>query len=275
MSKPNDDSGTGNGIASISFNDGCRAASVSYIAHTGDYMSTLNYKLRYLRSRSRLTEQETLLRQAAQELKLREAEILNRLARAANHHDNITGLHLKRMAKFSAALGRHCGLTEDEAETLELAAPMHDIGKIGIPDAIIRRNGQLSHEQMRIMQGHTRIGYEILKDSSSHCLQVAAIIALHHHEKFDGSGYPSGLRGEAIPLAARIVALADVFDALTSTRSYKDAWKWDQAVAYIVGEKGKHFVPSLVDIFVAHIDDMAEIKNSLSDLPESVTASAA
>jgi two-component system response regulator RpfG len=205
------------------------------------------------------------IEEVSRDLRLREVDTLFRLARAAERRDAVTGSHLKRMAKYSGLIARGLGLPEDQVEAIELAAPMHDIGKIGIPDAIMQKSGRLNAEEALIMRQHAQIGHEILKDSPSRFLQAAAVIARNHHEKFDGSGYPAGLKGTDIPLKARIVALADVFDALTSERPYKEAWVWDKAVDFIVQQKGQHFDPELVDIFVARLDEARAIQQSLVD----------
>jgi HD-GYP domain-containing protein (c-di-GMP phosphodiesterase class II) len=142
------------------------------------------------------------------------------------------------------------GLPPSECDAIRLAAPMHDIGKIGIPDSILRKPGRLTEAEQAVMREHTRIGYELLHDSPSHYLQLAASIALHHHEKVDGSGYPHGLRGDRIPIEGRIVAVADVFDALTSSRPYKAAWPVADAVAYLEAGVGTQFDPDCVRAFL-------------------------
>lgn len=208
---------------------------------------------------------EERVEQASRDLRLHEIDTLFCLAGAADRRDAVTGAHLKRMAKYSGLIARGIGLSDDDVETIELAAPMHDIGKIGIPDAIMQKTERLDADELVVMQTHARIGYDILKDSPSRFSQAAAIIALNHHEKFNGSGYPSGLRGQEIPLKARIVALADVFDALTSERPYKPAWDWQRAVDYIVTQKGEHFDPELTDVFVSKLDGARLIQQSLGD----------
>lgn len=225
----------------------------------------LGFRRQYLAAQGRASLLQERVEQVSRDLRVREMDTLFRLAGAADCRDAVTGAHLKRMAKYSALIARGIGLDEHQIEEIELAAPMHDIGKIGIPDAIMQKRGQLNADEIVIMQTHTRIGYDILKDSPSRFLQAAAMIALHHHEKFDGSGYPSGLRGMDIPLQARVVALADVFDALTSTRPYKTAWEWGRAVDYIKAQKSTHFDPELVDVFVENIDAAREIQQTLMD----------
>jgi two-component system response regulator RpfG len=225
----------------------------------------LNMRRQYVANSNHARALEQRAEQASRDLRLHEVDTLFCLAGAADRRDAVTGAHLKRMAKYSGLLARGIGLSDDEVETIELAAPMHDIGKIGIPDSIMQKTQQLDANELLVMQTHARIGYDILKDSPSRFSQAAAVIALNHHEKFDGSGYPSGLRGQDIPLKARIVALADVFDALTSERPYKQAWEWQRAVDFIVGQKGAHFDPELTDVFVSKLDEARMIQLSLDD----------
>ena len=193
---------------------------------------------------------ESLVNVATADIREREKETLMRLARAGEHKDYDTAMHLQRMSLYSRALADAIGLNADEAEIIELSAPLHDIGKIGTPDSVLLKNGKLDDEEMIVMRRHPHVGYQILEDSPSKYLQKGGEIALSHHERFDGSGYPNGLVGNEIPLAARIVAIADVFDALTSVRPYKEAWSFDQAFKYICEESGKHFDPELVSAMV-------------------------
>ncbi len=181
----------------------------------------------------------------------REREILLRLARAGEYRDESTGRHIVRIGKLSRSVAEILGLGEPECTILEAAAPMHDIGKIGISDSILRKSGPLTEAERTIMQTHTQIGYEILKDSSSPFVQRGAEIALAHHEKFDGSGYPFGIQGQDIPISARIVAVADVYDALTSKRDYKSAWSPARAREYITDQTGAHFDPECVKALFA------------------------
>lgn len=197
-----------------------------------------------LENRSQLLE--NLVNAATAEIKSREKETLMRLARAGEHKDYDTAMHLQRMSLYSRAIAETIGLSEEEVEIIELASPLHDIGKIGIPDSILLKKGPLDHHELKLMRKHPLIGYEILQDSPSKYLQKGSEIALAHHERFDGSGYPYGLKGHEIPLSARIVAIADVFDALTSVRPYKEAWSIAKALEYLSNESGKHFDPDLV-----------------------------
>lgn len=176
-------------------------------------------------------------------------EVVRRLGRAAEYRDNETGLHILRMSKVSANLARHAGLPEAECELILNASPMHDIGKIGIPDAILLKRGKLDADEWQIMQTHTVIGAEILSGHGSELMRMAREIALSHHEKWDGTGYPHGLRGDDIPICARITAVADVFDALTSERPYKHAWPVADALREIKRIAGSHLDPRLVEAF--------------------------
>jgi two-component system, response regulator RpfG len=215
------------------------------------------------KNRTRILEQK--IDEATRELRRREVDTLFRLARAAEQRDKVTGMHLVRMAKYSSLVARGLGLSGGEQEAIELAAPMHDIGKIGIPDRILQSPGKLAGEDLRLMQSHARIGYDLLKDSSSGYLQMAAVIALGHHERYDGAGYPTGLKGDHIPLEARIVALADVYDALTSVRPYKPAWPIQDALAFVKDQKGRHFDPKLVDILMDNCDEVVAIGEKFAD----------
>ncbi len=185
-------------------------------------------------------------------------DVIHKLVAASEYRDNETGEHIKRMARYSVVLGRGLGLSRSELKTLEMAAPLHDIGKIGVPDRILLKQGKLTDEERGEMQSHTTIGSGILV--GIHPLLVTGRqIAVSHHEKWDGTGYPNGLKGEDIPLAGRICALADVFDALTSARPYKEAWPFDKAVAWIVDKSGTHFDPAVVRAFVDGLDEIREI----------------
>lgn len=209
---------------------------------------------------------------ATADIVAREKETINRLMRAAEFRDNETGMHIVRMGHFSAQIGRAYGLPENECETLLMATPMHDIGKVATPDRILLKPGKLDADEWEIMRQHTIAGYEILKESQSELLQTAAQIALTHHEKFDGSGYPYGTRGEEIPLCGRICAVSDVFDALTSERPYKHAWPVNEAIDEIDRLCGTHFDPDLVAAFHDALSAILEIKQQYRDEEPSSTA---
>ena len=194
-----------------------------------------------------------------------QVEIIRSLGKAAEFKDDQTGFHVIRMSHYARLLGRACGMTEADADLLMLAAPMHDVGKIGIPDHILRKPGRLDADEWAIMQQHVRYGADILGAHRSELLRLANTIALTHHEKWDGSGYPNGLAGEAIPLVGRIVAVADVFDALCSVRPYKPAWPIDEVVAYLVDQRGKHFDPQLVDLTLPLVPEFQRIRDRYRD----------
>jgi len=199
------------------------------------------------------------------EIHERELETLAKLAKAGEFRDKTTGNHLLRMSRYSGMIGHNLGLGHDTVHVLEVSAPMHDIGKIGIPDSILIKEGPLTPAEKAVMQTHARIGYDILKGSPSKYLSMGAIIALGHHEKFDGTGYPNGLHGEDIPVIARVVAVADVFDALISERPYKHAWSVDEGIAYLRNQRGKHFDPTCVDAFLADPAKIEVIRRELAD----------
>lgn len=207
---------------------------------------TLRQQRLSLEDKSRLLE--GMVREATESILLREKETLMHLARAGEYRDYDTAQHLLRMSLYSRVLAEALGFPEEEAELIELASPLHDIGKIGIPDSVLLKSGPFTGDEKKVMQRHPLIGYEILQGSPSVFLQKGSEIALAHHEKFDGSGYPYGISGHEIPLSARIVAVADVFDALTSTRPYKAAWSLEKAMEYLHAESGKHFDPELIKL---------------------------
>ena len=195
-----------------------------------------------------------------EELRASRLEIVQRLGLAAEYKDNETGLHVIRMSHFSRILGIAAGMTEHEADDLLHAAPMHDVGKIGIPDRILQKPGPLDADEWKIMQSHVMIGAEIIGEHAGGMLALARSIALTHHEKYDGSGYPHGLKGDQIPLVGRITAIADVFDALTSERPYKKAWSEDEALNFLHEQKGRHFDPQLVELFAGQMPAIREIR---------------
>lgn len=223
-----------------------------------------------LRNLFKLREAQNQLRQrcsgladevsaTTRELIDREEEIIYRLSRAAEYRDTETGAHIARMARYCRLIAEALGLDKNACRTIYLAAPMHDIGKIAVADSILLKPARLTPEERAVMEHHTLHGHKILADSKSPLIRQAAEIAVSHHERWDGSGYPKGLRGVEIPLFGRIAAVADVFDALTSERPYKSAWKPEDAKAHIVEASGTHFDPACVDAFCGRWDDVMSI----------------
>ena len=194
-----------------------------------------------------------------------QSKIIHKLASAAEFKDQETSKHTKRVGLYSALLGAHYGLGEEEVRKLELTAPMHDTGKIGIPDRIMLKPGKLDEEEFKAMQEHATIGYNLLFDAEDEYLQTAALISYEHHEKYNGTGYPNGKKAEKISIYGRIVAIADVFDALVSERPYKKAWSFEEALAYLQKERGEHFDPVLIDIFFENIETVRAIYQKLKD----------
>ena len=199
------------------------------------------------------------------EIEKTQRDIIYRLGEVVETRSKETGNHVRRVAEYSYLLARKIGLPDDEAEMIRLASPLHDIGKIGIPDSVLLKPGSFSDDERKVMQTHAAIGFEMLRSADSRTLRAAAVIAQQHHEKFDGSGYPQGLSGDGIHLYGRIAALADVFDALGSTRVYKPAWPIEKVRAVIREERGKHFDPVLVDLFFEHFDAFNEIRQRYAD----------
>jgi putative two-component system response regulator len=192
-------------------------------------------------------------------------KIIQRLGRAAEYKDDDTGMHVIRMSYYSRILAIAAGMSEAAADTLMNAAPMHDIGKIGIPDRILQKPAKLDADEWKEMQTHAYIGSQIIGEDSSELLDMARIVAINHHEKWNGSGYPKGLVGEEIPRIARIVAIADVFDALTSERPYKEAWPVEKAIALLNEEAGKHFDPELIPLFINELPEILKVKKQFTD----------
>lgn len=198
---------------------------------------------------------EEKVRERTKELEQAQVEILQLLGRAAEYRDDMTGQHTQRVGALSGLIAERLGLSRQEVNMIRTAAPLHDIGKIGIPDDILLKPGRFEPHEFERMKLHTSIGSSILVGSSFKLLKVARLIAESHHEKWDGSGYPLGLKGEEIPLEARIVALADFYDALTHERPYKRAWTREETLAEIKAQRGKHFDPQLVDVFIQLIEE--------------------
>jgi putative two-component system response regulator len=199
------------------------------------------------------------------ELRRTRLQVIQRLGRAAEYKDNETGTHVMRMSHYSKIIALAYGLSASTAENILNAAPMHDIGKLGIPDSIMLKPGKLTDAEFDIMKTHPQIGAEILGDTDSELLGLAKSVALTHHEKWDGTGYPNQLRGQQIPIEGRIVAIADVFDALTSKRPYKDAWSVEKSMEFIHSQSGKHFDPDIVAVLEAELDKILEIKQRWVD----------
>lgn len=230
---------------------------VEFLARTKN-MLTVSEARKQLVNRATWLADE--VRKATAEILARERETVLRLCKAAEYRDPETGAHILRMAHFSRLIAGKMGLSVDEQDLLLEAAPLHDIGKVGIADPILLKPGRLDTAEFEIMKQHAIFGYELLKGSSSKVLQAGAEIAKGHHEKFDGSGYPHGLKGTDIPLFSRIVAVADVFDALTSERPYKKAWELEAAVDFLTAGSGTHFDPDCVRAFLEAWEDVLEIR---------------
>ncbi len=205
-------------------------------------------------------ELEDRVRERTQELRETQREIVQRLGRAAEFRDTDTGAHISRMSRYAAMLGRAAGLSQEECELILLAMPMHDVGKIGIPDSILLKPDKLTPAEWEVMKTHTVLGAQLLSGSQSPLLQMAEIVALTHHEKWDGTGYPNKLVGEDIPLPGRLCAVCDVFDALTSSRPYKEAWPVDTALDELRNLSGTHLDPCLVGLFDEILPSILEIK---------------
>lgn len=218
---------------------------------------------------NRLLEKKVMERTA--EIKDTRLQIIHCLSTAAEYRDEETGTHIYRMSQYSRIIGLAVGMSGEEADLLLQASPMHDVGKIGIPDRILLKPGKLDAEEWEIMKTHTTIGGKIIGDHPSQLLKLAKQVALTHHEKWDGTGYPQGLVGEKIPLAGRIVMLADVFDALTSERPYKKAWTEEDAIQEIKNCSGTHFDPVLVGVFMKALPEILEVKNNCKTLSEFYT----
>ncbi len=208
---------------------------------------------------------EQLVEERTRELVETRLEIIRRLGRAAEYRDNETGMHVLRMSHISRTIALASGMSNERAELLLQASPMHDIGKLGVPDRILLKPSKLDPEEWAAMQNHTTIGAAIIGDHKSELMVVAKQVALYHHERWDGNGYPEGLAGEAIPLEARVVALADVFDALLSVRPYKRAWPVPEAVQYFQEQIGRHFEPRLVAALLDNLEECLVIRTRFAD----------
>jgi putative two-component system response regulator len=227
-----------------------------------NFLATRFYHLK-LQERNQDLEQR--VRERTRELELAQAEILDVLGRTAEYRDDETGQHTKRVGDLSARIALGLGLSPDEAALIGRAAPLHDIGKIGIPDDILLKPGRFTSEEFARMKEHANIGSSILQGSVFPVLQAAGTIALTHHEKWNGSGYPNGLSGEDIPLYGRIVAIADFYDALTHERPYKRAWTREEAISEIIAQSGQHFDPRVVEVFLDIIGSEAPFNIARGD----------
>ncbi len=251
---------------------GFKLGAVDYITKPFDIeevRARIQTHLNLKKVREELQHQRAILelkvKERTKELYDTRLEIVYRLGRAAEYRDNDTGMHIKRMSHYCVKLGRAVGLTDENCDLLLHASPMHDVGKIGIPDSILLKRGELTKEEWEIMKKHTTIGWEILSGHNSPQLHLAETIALTHHERWDGSGYPRRLAGYDIPVEGRIACICDVFDALVSWRPYKKSWSVTDAVEEIKKGSGTQFEPILVEKFVSIIDDLVSIKNEFPD----------
>ena len=206
--------------------------------------------------------------QLDQELNKAHQETLFRLSTAAEYRDKETSNHIKRMSHYSRIIAKEYGLPKEDVLSIYASSPMHDVGKIGIPDHILQKPGALDLEERAVMETHAIIGAHILKDSNVPVVRQAAIVALTHHEKFDGTGYPRKLKGRNIPLVGRIVALADVFDTLSSRRCYKEPWPEEKVLSFLTDQKGRHFDPEMVDCLLKCMDEVRNIQAQLMDSDE-------
>ncbi len=231
-------------------------------ARTGNLLQLRKSQL-LLKDRAKLLEEE--VRKATEKILTREHETLVILGRVAEYKDQETGNHIARVAHYSRLIAQKVGESAESQEIIFNAAPLHDIGKIGISDFILTKPEGLDASEVNLMRKHPEIGYTILKDSDSPFLQAGAIISLTHHERFDGRGYPNGLMGEDIHLYGRIVAIADVFDALFSKRPYKNPWPLENIFEYLANEKGKHFDPRLVEVFLQSKEEIRAIHALFAD----------
>ncbi|MDQ0916652.1 HD domain-containing phosphohydrolase [Paenibacillus sp. V4I5] len=199
------------------------------------------------------------------EIEETQKEIIFRMGEIGESRSKETGNHVKRVAEYSYLLALGLGMNQEEAELLKMASPMHDIGKVAIPDSVLNKPGKLTDEEFKLMQNHTRIGYNLLKNSNRHILKTAAVVAHEHHEKWNGRGYPRGIKGEDIHIYGRITAIADVFDALGSERVYKKAWELDRILHLFKEERGEHFDPKVVDAFFQQLPDILRVRDLYSD----------
>ena len=219
----------------------------------------------YIAQTSMNVELEKRVKNRTLELERATEILIRRLAQAGEMRDKETGRHVLRVGKYARVLADGIGLPDEIGYMIEKAAPLHDLGKIGIPDSILLKKGMLTDDEREIMNSHAQKGADLLSEHESMLVQMAGTIALSHHERWDGEGYPKGIQGESIPIEGRITALSDVFDALTTIRPYKNAWTVDETIEYIKKMSGSQFSPELVDVFISKLDKILQIKASYED----------
>jgi putative two-component system response regulator len=245
--------------------EGLNLGAVDYISkpiNSSIVLARVNTQISLLRYKHDL---EQKLQERTEEIVLTRMEVIRQLGRAAEFKDNETGTHILRMSAYAKIIAQKIGLDNARVELIYLSAPMHDIGKIGTPDAVLQKPGALNSDEWEIVRKHPLQGADIIGNHHSLLLQTARVVSLTHHERFDGKGYPYGIKGYDIPLAGRIVAIADVFDALTSKRPYKEAWSIEAAIEYLLDQKGKHFDGELVDTFLSCMDDIKTVIAQFKD----------
>jgi two-component system response regulator RpfG len=225
----------------------------------------LRYRENHLLLSDRAVWLEKRVKQSTAEIEQRELDAMLRLARVGELRENFKGQHVKRIGEYAALVSGELSQPEDYCRLMRYAAPLHDIGKVGIPDAILMKKGPLTADEWTIMQSHTQMGHGLLADSSSPVMQLGAQIALSHHERFDGTGYPAGLAADEIPLAARIVAVVDIFDALLSARAYKPSWPLSKVVQYMKETSGKRLDPDCLRAFFSVLDEALAVRARLAD----------
>ncbi|MFC1650182.1 response regulator [Candidatus Latescibacterota bacterium] len=228
----------------------------AYNVHMRDYQKVLE---------SEVVKRTEQLSKAYSKIKAASLETIFGLTHASEYKDVDTGAHIMRMSHYTAAITRKMGYSEKVVESVLYSAPMHDVGKIGIPDKVLLKPGKLDPAEWNVMMQHTTIGAKILEDSITGFAKLGSMIALNHHEKWDGTGYPNGLAGKEIPLLARITAVGDVFDALMSKRPYKEPFSLEKSLSIIKEDSGKHFDPEVIDAFLSIIDEILEIKEKYKD----------
>ncbi len=223
----------------------------------------IRYHHNYLQDKNKVLKD--MVTERTHELKETRLDIIHRLGKVAEYRDKETGNHIIRMSRYSAILAREYGLSEEHCDLILQASPMHDIGKVGIPDKVLLKDSEFNDDEWEIMKSHTVIGAEILSNGKSKLLQLAESMALNHQERWNGSGYPNGLKGEDIPIEARIISICDVFDALTSKRPYKDPWPLDKTVKYIEDKGGSQFDPNLTKLIKTVLPKFLEVRGNYND----------